>query len=150
MTKNKNFNMIIKKFILNEFLLIFTIVGYIGGGAVSMFSLLGYLCETIPTLQPFYIGFFFVFLAALCNCLWYCLQEYDRKYGLFNNWEDGCDVCKQLVKARNSYSITTKDYRIVFNNHLSSKEYVIKAKGHPIHCPNCGRKLISFSGPRYW
>lgn len=147
MTKNENFNMVVKKFILNNFLYIFTIVGYIGGGVVSMISLLGYWCGTILTLQPFYISFFFVFLAALSNCLWYCLREYDKKYGLFNGWEDGCDVCKQLVRVRNYDS--GKEYDITIKTHLDEKKYIF-AKGYLLYCPHCGRKLSSFNTPRYW
>ena len=149
MTPNENFNMIIKKFILNEGLFAAIVVGYILGGGCIFIGFTGYACETITDLRVCFFGIFILIVAAAFNCLWYCLQKYDRMYGLFNNWEDGCDVCKQLIKIRNSFD-TAKDYKIVFNSHFSSKKYIIETKGHPIHCPNCGRKLISFNGPRYW
>ena len=76
-------------------------------------------------------------------------REISVRINTINGWEDGCDICKQLIKIRNSFD-TAKDYKIIFNNHLSNKKYAVEAKGHPIHCPNCGRKLMSFSGPRYW
>lgn len=149
MTKNENFNMIIKKFVLNEGLIAAIVVGYILGGGCTFIGFMGYACETIVDLQICSLGIFILIIAGAFNCLWYCLQKYDRMYGLFNGWEDGCDICKQLIKIRNSFD-TAKDYKIVFNNHLSNKKHIIEAKGHPIYCPNCGRKLISFSGPRYW
>ena len=147
MTPNENFNMIVKKFILNEFLLMFIIVSYIGGFFTAIFGLAAFAAKDVTSLQICYIGIFFLFLAIICNCLWYCLREYDKKYGLFNNWKDGCDICKQLVGAR-SYD-SGKEYDITIKTHLDKKKYIF-AKGYPLYCPHCGRKLSSFNTPRYW
>lgn len=147
MTQNENFNLIVKKFILNEFLAWFSGLS-IAGGLITLFCGL-FAWDYNGSTVAFGVGALLLVVGIFCLCSYQCLQKYDRMYGLFNGWEDGCDICKQLIKIRNSFD-TAKDYRIVFNNHFSSKKYIIEAKGHPVHCPNCGRKLISFSGPRYW
>ena len=147
MIKNKNFNMIVKKFILNEGLVAAVVIGYILGGGCISIGFIGYVCETITNLRVCFFGIFILIITAALNCLWYCLREYDKKYGLFNNWEDGCDVCKQLVGAR-SYD-SGKEYDITIKTYLDNKKHIF-AKGYPLYCPNCGRKLSSFNTPRYW
>ena len=92
MTQNENFNMIVKKFILNEGLVAAIVVGYILGGGCTLIGFVGYACETIVNLRICFLGIFILILAGAFNCLWYCLQKYDRMYGLFNNWEEGCDI----------------------------------------------------------
>ena len=147
MTPNENFNMIVKKFILNEGLLILIIAGYVIGTFCSFGGFMGYNCGTMATPQMAYAGVFLLVLAIIGNCLWYCLQKYDKMYGLFNNWEEGCDICKQLVAAR-SYD-SGKKYVITIKTHFDKEKYIF-AKGYPLYCPHCSRKMSSFNKPRYW
>ena len=147
MTQNENFNMIIKKFILNEGLVAAIIVGYILGAGCTFIGFMGHASGTIVDLRVCFLGIFILIVAGAFNCLWYCLQKYDRMYGLFNNWEEGCDVCKQLVAAR-SYD-SGKEYDITIKTHLDKKKHIF-AKGYPLYCPHCGRKMSSFDKPRYW
>lgn len=146
MTPNENFNMIVKKFALNEGLIAAVVVGYTLGGGCALFGFLGYASGTI-NLRVCFLGIFILIITGVFNCLWYCLQKYDRMYGLFNNWEDGCDICKQLMAAK-SYD-SGKEYDITIKTHLDKKRYIF-VKGYPLYCPNCGRKLSSFNTPRYW
>lgn len=141
MTPNKNFNMIVKKFFLNEGLIAAIIVGYIFGGGCAFLGFVGYANRAIADLQACFFGIFILIIAGALNCLWYCLREYDRIYGLFNNWEDGCDVCKQLIAAKN-YS-SSKKYNITITTYFDQKWHIF-AKNYPLYCPNCGRKLSSF------
>lgn len=138
--------MIVKKFLLNEGLAAAMFIGYILGGGCIFIGFMGYACETIADLRVCFFGIFVLIIAATLNCLWYCLQKYDRMYGLFNNWEDGCDVCKQLITAKNYGSV--KKYNITITTHLDQK-HNISTKGHPLYCSNCGRKLSSFNMSRY-
>ena len=147
MTKNENFNMIVKKFVLNEGLFAALFVGYILGGGCTFIGFMGYVCETIVDLRACFSGIFILIITGAFNCLWYCLQKYDRMYGLFNNWEEGCDICQSLHSARQRNSIV--DYKITLNKIFNEKEHIL-AKGYPLYCPNCGRKLSSFDTPRYW
>ena len=147
MTQNENFNMIVKKFILNEGLIIVIVAGYILGGGCTLIGFTEHVFGTIVDLRVCFLGIFTLIIAGVFNCLWYCLQKYDKMYGLFNNWEDGCDVCKQLVAAR-SYD-SGKKYIITIKTHLDKEKFVF-AKGYPLYCPHCGRKMSSFNKPRYW
>ena len=145
MTQNENFNLIVKKFILNEFLAWFSGLS-IAGGLVTLFCGL-FAWDYNGSTVAFGVGTLLLVVGIFCLCSYQCLQKYDRMYGLFNNWEEGCDVCKQLVAAR-SYD-SGKKYVITIETHLDKKKYVF-AKGYPLYCPHCGRKMSSFNKPRYW
>ena len=145
MTKNENFNLIVKKFILNEFLSWFSGLS-IAGGLITLFCGL-FAWDYNGSTVAFGIGTLLLVMGIFCLCSYQCLQKYDRMYGLFNNWEEGCDVCKQLVGARNYDS--GKKYTITIETHLDKKKYIF-AKGYPLYCPHCGRKMSSFNKPRYW
>ena len=145
MTQNKNFNMIIKKFILNEFLAWFSGLS-IAGGLIALFGGL-FIWDYNGSTVAFGFGILLLVVGIFCLCSYQCLQKYDRMYGLFNNWEDGCDICKQLIGAR-SYD-SGKEYDIIIKTHLDNMKYIF-AKGYPLYCPHCGRKLSSFNTPRYW
>lgn len=145
MTQNENFNLIVKKFILNEFLAWFSGLS-IAGGLITLFcGLFAWDCN--GSTVAFGVGALLLVMGIFCLCSYQCLQKYDRMYGLFNNWEEGCDVCKQLVAAR-SYD-SGKEYDIIIKTHLDKKKYIF-AKGYPLYCPHCGRKMSSFDKPRYW
>lgn len=146
MMQNKNFNMIVKKFILNEGLVAAIVVGYILGGGCAFIGFMGYFCKIIADLRACFFGIFILIITGALNCLWYCLQKYDRMYGLFNNWEDGCDICKQLIEAKRYDS--GKKYNIAITTYFDQKRN-ISVKDSPLYCPHCGRKLSSFNTPRY-
>ena len=145
MTPNENFNMIVKKFILNEFLAWFSGLS-IAGGLVTLFCGL-FAWDYNGSTVAFGIGTLLLVMGIFCLCSYQCLQKYDKMYGLFNNWEEGCDVCKQLVAARNYDS--GKKYVITIKTHLDKEKFIF-AKGYPLYCPHCGRKMSSFDKPRYW
>ena len=145
MTQNENFNLIVKKFILNEFLAWFSGLS-IACGLITLFCGL-FAWDYNGSTVGFGIGALLLVVGIFCLCSYQCLQKYDRMYGLFNNWEEGCDVCKQLVAAR-SYD-SGKEYDITIKTHLDKKKYIF-AKGYPLYCPHCGRKMSSFDKPRYW
>lgn len=145
MTQNENFNLIVKKFILNEFLAWFSGLS-IAGGLITLFCGL-FAWDYNGSTVAFGVGILLLAVGIFCLCSYQCLQKYDRMYGLFNNWEEGCDVCKQLVAAK-SYD-SGKEYGITIKTHLDKKKYIF-AKGYPLYCPHCGRKMSSFNKPRYW
>ena len=145
MTPNENFNLIVKKFILNEFLAWFSGLS-IAGGLVTLFCGL-FAWDYNGSTIAFGIGTLLLVVGIFCLCSYQCLQKYDKMYGLFNNWEEGCDVCKQLVAGR-SYD-SGKEYDITIKTHFDKKKYIF-AKGYPLYCPHCGRKMSSFNKPRYW
>lgn len=145
MTPNENFNMIVKKFILNEFLAWFSGLS-IAGGLITLFCGL-FAWDYNGSTIAFGIGTLLLVMGVFCLCSYQCLQKYDKMYGLFNNWEEGCDVCKQLVAARNYDS--GKKYVITIKTHLDKEKFIF-AKGYPLYCPHCGRKMSSFNKPRYW
>ena len=135
----------VKKFILNEFLAWFSGLS-IAGGLITLFCGL-FAWDYNGSTVAFGIGTLLLVVGIFCLCSYQCLQKYDRMYGLFNNWEEGCDVCKQLVAAR-SYD-SGKEYVITIKTHLDKEKFVF-AKGYPLYCPHCGRKMSSFDKPRYW
>ena len=145
MTPNENFNLIVKKFILNEFLAWFSGLS-IAGGLITLFCGL-FAWDYNGSTVAFGIGTLLLVMGIFCLCSYQCLQKYDKMYGLFNNWEEGCDVCKQLVAARNYDS--GKKYVITIKTHLDKEKFIF-AKGYPLYCPHCGRKMSSFDKPRYW
>ena len=145
MTPNENFNLIVKKFILNEFLAWFSGLS-IAGGLITLFCGL-FAWDYNGSTVAFGIGTLLLVMGIFCLCSYQCLQKYDKMYGLFNNWEEGCDVCKQLVAAKNYDS--GKKYVITVKTHLDKEKFIF-AKGYPLYCPHCGRKMSSFDKPRYW
>lgn len=145
MTSNKNFNMIVKKFILNEFLVWFSGLS-IAGGLIALYCGL-FIWDYNGSTTAFGVGTLFLIIGIFALCCYVCLQKYDKMYGLFNNWESGCNVCQSLYSARQRNSII--DYKITLNKTFNEKEHIL-AKGYPLYCPHCGRKLSSFNIPRYW
>ena len=53
------------------------------------------------------------------------------------------------TEACTLYYDSGKKYTITIETHLDKKKYIF-AKGYPLYCPHCGRKMSSFNKPRYW
>lgn len=140
--KNKQFELVVKKFMLNQFLHYGSILGMVGSGLLLFcFALGGGLTIT-------YVKFFglMLILFLLVYCLWYCLNTYDEKYGLFKSEE--CPLCKTINDSLRSYMTTTLDLKGIswFGDIKSQK---IEENVNIKFCPSCGRSVEDIKNQRY-
>lgn len=140
--KNKQFELIVKKFLLNQFLHYGSIIGMIGSGLLLFCFALG---GGITTTYVKFFGLMFI-LSLLAYCLWYCLNTYDEKYGLFKSEE--CPLCKTINDGFRSYSTVMLDLKRI-SCWGDIKPEKIEKNINIKFCPSCGRSVEDIKKQHY-